>query len=75
MVHINITEEDSVVILDCYKGINYEEYFRLVVDKNTRKVIEKPENSDIDVSAAYSHVYMMLKNGIPLPESTVAAWG
>lgn len=75
MVYINIIQNESSIVLNCHKGTKDGEYFQLVIDPSTSKVIERPAKSDIDASAAYSHVYSMLKNGTPLPKETVAAWG
>jgi hypothetical protein len=75
MVFISILQNGTYIILNCHKGGKNGEFFRIVIDSTTKEVIEKPENPDIDVSVAYSHVYMLLKSGEPLPEETVAAWG
>ena len=42
---------------------------------NNYKVIKRPPNPDIDASAAYSHIYSMLREGKKLPSQTVASWG
>ncbi len=75
MVYISVVEEGNRIILDCNKGTKEGEYFRLVIDSITKAVIEKPLNPDIDATAAYSHIYMLLESGEPLPKETVAAWG
>lgn len=75
MVYISIIEDESRIVLDCHKGSEDGEFFRLVIDARTKQVIEKPLDPDIDATAAYSHVYMLLETGEPLPEKTVAAWG
>jgi hypothetical protein len=75
MVYINIIEDESTITLNCHKGSKEGEFFQLVIDPQTREVIKRPEKTDIDASTAYSHVYMLLKAGKPLPKETVAAWG
>ena len=75
MVYIVITEKPTAVILDCHKDSKNGEYFRLVIDKTTLELIEKPEKSDINVSAAYSCILKYLKSGNFLPKEEVAAWG
>lgn len=75
MVYININQTESVIVLDCHKGSENGEAFRLIIDPVTRKLLEKPENPDIDASAAYSRVYNLLADGAALPKKTVAAWG
>lgn len=75
MVYISIIEDGRLIILNCNKGSKDGEYFQLIIDSKTKEVVNRPDNPDIDVSAAYSHIYMMLKSGEPLPKETVAAWG
>lgn len=75
MVYISIIQEGTNIILNCHKGSKNGDYFKLVIDINSKKIIEKPSNYDIDASIAYSHIYMLLKSGEPLPRETVAAWG
>lgn len=73
MVNIYITEDDKLVKADCQKATGG--CFTLLIDKNTKELLEIPENADIDVSCAYSHILQLLKKGIPLPKETSAAWG
>ena len=75
MVYIDVIQDGPVITLNCHKRTEDGEFFQLVIDALSRKVLQKPENPDIDVSAAYSHIYMMLRSGEPLPDKTVAAWG
>lgn len=75
MVYIDIIQDGFLIILNCHKGTEDGEYFQLIIDSRSKKVIKKPENPDIDASIAYSHVYTLLKSGTPLPKKTVAAWG
>ncbi len=75
MVYIDIIQNESFITLNCHKGSEKGEFFQLVIDAHTKKVIEKPAEPDIDVSCAYSHIYSMLRNNEPLPTHTVAAWG
>lgn len=75
MVYIDVIQDGTVITLNCHKRTEDGEFFQLVIDALSRKVLQKPENPDIDVSAAYSHIYMMLRSGEPLPDKTVAAWG
>lgn len=75
MVYIDITQTDFFITLNCHKGSENGEFFQLIIDPYSKKVIKKPENPDIDASIAYSHVYMLLRSGEPLPKKTVAAWG
>lgn len=75
MVFISLTEDETKVILDCHKHSKDGDYFRLVIDKKTCGLIEKPEMPDMDASAAYSHIYSLIKEGKKLPKETVAEWG
>lgn len=75
MVYITVIDEGNLVTLNCHKNSRDGEFFQLVIDANTREVVKKPAEPDIDVSAAYSHIYTLLKSGDPLPKETVAAWG
>lgn len=75
MVYISIVDDGLFITLNCHKGTKDGEFFQLVIDSNTKKVIKRPTNPDIDVSTAYSHIYMLMKSGKPLPKETVAAWG
>ena len=77
MIYITIVQDEdkSSITLNCHKGYKDGEFFQLVIDAKTRKVIKRPQNPDIDASAAYSHVCMLLNSGEPLPKETVAAWG
>ena len=74
MVFIKVIKGNPI-ILDCHKHKEGGEYFRLVIDPDTKEVLEKPEHSDIDVSAAYSRVFGFLLSGEPLPDRLVAEWG
>ncbi len=74
MVYINVINKNPV-ILECHKNTEDGEKFRLVIDPTTKEIIERPNHSDIDVSAAYSRIFGYLLNGKPLPEKTVAEWG
>ena len=75
MVYIEIFQNGSLITLNCHKGSESGEFFQLVIDAVTKKVIKRPVEPDIDASIAYSHIYGLLKSGEPLPERTVAAWG
>lgn len=75
MIYISIINNETNIILNCHKGTKDGEFFRLVIDLDSKRVIERPDHSDIDVSTAYSHVYRLLKSGNELPKETVAAWG
>lgn len=75
MVYIDIIHDGFFITLNCHKGTVDGEFFQLVIDPLSKKVIKGPKNPDIDVSAAYSHIYTMLRSGEPLPDKTVAAWG
>ena len=75
MVYIDILQNDLFIILNCHKGSENGEFFQIIIDSQTKQVIKKPSNPDIDVSTAYSHVYALLRDGKQLPIKTVAAWG
>lgn len=75
MIFIDILQDELFITLNCHKGSEQGEFFRLIIDAKTRKVIERPNKPDIDASTAYSHIYSIMKNGKPLPAHTVAAWG
>lgn len=75
MVYITIVDNGSTITLNCHKGTKDGEFFQLVIDPITKKLIKRPLNPDIDASTAYSHVYNLMKSGEPLPKETVAAWG
>ena len=75
MVFIDIIQDELFITLNCHKGSEQGEFFQLVIDARTKKVIKKPPNPDIDATIAYSHIYAMMRNEIKLPSHTVAAWG
>ena len=75
MIYISIIQDGLFITLNCHKGTKDGEFFQLIIDPRTKKVLKKPSEPDIDVSTAYSHVYGLLKSGEPLPSETVAAWG
>lgn len=75
MVKIQIKENELVVILDCYKNCDPSKYFQLIIDKETKELIERPQTPDIDASVAYSCVYSLLIEGKQLPKETFAEWG
>lgn len=75
MVYISIIQQNHQIILNCHKGSRDGEFFQLIIDSNTRQLIKRPKNADIDASVAYSHVYALLKTNEPLPSETIAAWG
>lgn len=75
MVYISIIEDGLFITLNCHKGTKDGEFFQLIIDPKSKKVIKRPSKPDMDASIAYSHVYMLLKSGEPLPKETVAAWG
>ena len=75
MVFIDIIQDELFVTLTCHKGSEQGEFFQLVIDKRTKKVIKKPSEPDIDASTAYSHIYAMMRDGVQLPSHTVASWG
>ena len=75
MVYISVAQDDDYIILNCHKGSKEVEFFKLVIDPITKRVIEKPDELDINVSVAYSHIFKLLSSGEPLPSETVAAWG
>lgn len=75
MVHIFIKIENNLVIMDCYERDRNNAYFRLIVDKNTLEIIEKPEECNINVSISYSCICRLIESGKPLPRETYAAWG
>ncbi len=74
MVFINVIKQNPIV-LECHKNTVDGDTFRLVIDPKTKEILEKPENSDIDVSIAYSRIFGYLLNNEPLPSETVAEWG
>ena len=73
MVYIKIREQDGIIILDCHKNSRDGEYFKLTLDKKTKKVIERPEHSDTDVSTTYNHICSLLDKKEPLPKESVSA--
>lgn len=75
MVFIELTQKENLIIADCHKGTEDGEYFQLVIDSISKECISAPEKKDIDVSATYSCIYNLLKEGNPLPKKTVSAWG
>ena len=74
MVHINFTQQGNRIILDCTKMTNGEK-FRLVLNRTTLELIERPDYPDIDASAAYSHICGLLRKGGSIPDESCAAWG
>ena len=75
MVFIDIIQDELFVTLNCHKGSEQGEFFQLVIDIRTKKVVKKPAEYDIDASTAYSHIYAMMRDGVQLPSHTVASWG
>ncbi len=75
MVFIDLKQEGNLIIMDCHKGAENGEYFRMILDKDTREVLERPEHVGVDEATAYSHVNRLLKSGRPLPKHTVSEWG
>ena len=73
MVFIDIVQDELFITLNCHKGSEQGEFFQLIIDARTKKVMKKPKEPDIDASIAYSHIYTMMKNGKPLPAHTVAS--
>lgn len=74
MVFINVMCRDPIV-LDCHRGSVDGEAFRLVIDPETKEILEAPERPCIDASAAYSRVFGLLMEGQPLPDEMAAEWG
>ena len=60
MIYISIDNDDQFITLNCHKGSKDGEFFQLVIDANTMKVVKRPPNPDIDATTAYSHVYILL---------------
>jgi hypothetical protein len=75
MVFIKTEHEGNLIILHCNKESKDGEYFKLVIDIDTKEIIEKPEKPDIDVSTAYSRVYNLLDSDKRVPDEMVACWG
>ena len=75
MVYIDIVQDGLLITLNCHKGSEKGEFFFFFFNANTKKVLKKPSEPDIDASTAYSHVYSMMRDGKPLPAHTVASWG
>ena len=71
MVFINVIERNPIV-LDCHRNSPDGESFRLVIEPETREILEKPEKYDIDISTAYSRIFGFLMNNEPLPNRIVA---
>jgi hypothetical protein len=63
MVFMDIVQDGLFITLNCHKGSKDGEFFRLVIDAETKQVVERPDKPDIDASAAYSHIYSMMKSG------------
>lgn len=75
MIYIDILQDGLFITLNCHKGSENGEFFQLIIDSRTKRVIKKPQYPDIDASTAYSHVYALMCEGKPLPSQTVASWG
>lgn len=75
MVYIDVSQDGSLITLNCHKRTEDGEFFQLLIDAKTMQVLKRPENPDIDVSVAYSHIYALMRNGEQLPSHTVACWG
>lgn len=67
--------QGDLIIADCHKGTKNGEYFQLIIDSVSKECISSPEKKDIDVSAAYSRIYHLLKESGILPKETSAEWG
>ena len=75
MIYIDVLQDGLLITLNCHKGSKDGEFFQLIIDSRTKRVIKRPPNPDIDASTAYSHIYSMLREGKQLPTQTVASWG
>ncbi len=75
MVYIDIVQNENMIILDCHKEYEDGEYFQIIMDAKTGRLVKHSEFPDIDASAAYSCVYRILRDGKTLPKRTVAEWG
>lgn len=75
MIYIEITQQDGLIIADCHKATKNGEYFQLIIDSVSKKCISSPKKKDIDVSAACSRIYHLLKDEKPLPKEISAEWG
>ena len=75
MIYIKIEENERFIFLDCNKNNKNGEPFKVVIDKNTRRVLEATTDSDMDISTVYSCVCSYLEKDKPLPQETCAAWG
>lgn len=75
MVNITIKSTDPIIIADCYNVSDQNKTFTLKIDPDTKELIEKPEKSDIDFSAAYSRLFGLLMSKKPLPDKISAEWG
>ena len=75
MVLINIEQVDGKVIMNCHKNTEDGEFFRMILDAETGKVLERPDYVGVDESTAYGHVLRLIKLGQPLPKKTASEWG
>ena len=75
MVFINMQQEAGKVIINRYKHTEDGEYFRMILDAGSGKVLERPDYVGVDESTAYGHVLRLIKSGQPLPKNTVSEWG
>lgn len=74
MIRIKIIESATLIYLDCIKTENGDT-FTVTIDKETRKVIDRTTNSDMDISTVYSCICSYLEQNKTLPKEAVAAWG
>ena len=75
MVFIDIEQVDGKVIMNCYKHTEDGEYFRIILDAESGKVLERPDYVGVDESTASGHVLRLIKLGQPLPKKTASEWG
>lgn len=74
MIRIKIIESATLIYLDCIKTENGNA-FTVTIDKETRRVIDRTTNSDMDISTVYSCICSYLEQNKPLPKEAVASWG
>ena len=48
MVYIDIINEGSSITLNCHKGSEDGEFFQMVIDTSSGRLIQRPEEPDID---------------------------
>lgn len=70
----NISLNDGLISMDCYKEGNLDDYFHLVIDAESFDVVSTTLNQpSIYLSQAVAKIMSLAQQG-PLPSEAVSVW-